>query len=118
VTDASERKLLALLGLGLRGRLAVVGVQQVREAALRGKLVLAVVATDASRNSLDKVIPLLSAKRITMLEVPSAATLGAAVGRETTAAVGVVDRQLAKGIRALREPSPGHARETGPGRAH
>ena len=34
----------ALLGLGLRGRLVVVGVNQVRDAAMRGTLVLAVVA--------------------------------------------------------------------------
>jgi ribosomal protein L7Ae-like RNA K-turn-binding protein len=35
----------------------------------------------------------------------SAAELGAAVGRESTAAVGIVDRQLAKGIRDIVESS-------------
>ena len=88
------------------GRLVVVGVQLVRDAAQRGKLKLAVVAPDASHNSLAKVVPMLRAKRIRMIEGPSASELGAAVGRESTAAVGVVDQQLARGIRALVESAP------------
>ena len=99
----TQRKLLGLLGLGVRGRLAVVGVQQVRDAAMRNKLAFAVVAPDASRHSLDKVVPLLNARRVRFVEVPSAAELGGAAGRESAAVVGIVDRQLAKGIRELVE---------------
>ena len=102
----TSRKLLRLLGIGLNGRLVVVGVQMVRDAAQRGKLRLAVVAPDASKNSLDKVVPMLRAKRVRMIEAPSAAELGAAVGRESTAAVGVIDAQRARGIRALVESAP------------
>ena len=98
---SDSRKLLGLIGLGVRGRGAVVGVQQVREAARRGKLQLAIAAPDASSNSLDKVLPLLRARGIMVVEGPSAAELGAAVGRDATAVVGIVDRGLAKGIRAL-----------------
>lgn len=98
--DAVRARVLRLLGLGVRGRGAVVGVEQVRHAAHRGTLCLAVVAPDASRHSLDKVIPLLAAKRVTILEGPSADELGAAVGRQNTAAVGVTDRNLARGIQA------------------
>jgi hypothetical protein len=90
-------KLMGLIGLGLKGRLAVTGVQRVRDAAFRGKLALAIVAPDASRHSLDKIVPLLDARRIRRVRGPSLAELGAA-------AVGIVDRQLAKGIRALVEP--------------
>ena len=49
-----QRKLLGLIGLGVRGRGAVVGVQRVRDAAKRGKLHLAIAAPDASNNSLAK----------------------------------------------------------------
>jgi ribosomal protein L7Ae-like RNA K-turn-binding protein len=87
----------------VRGRGAVIGVEQVREGAKKNKVAYAVVAMDASRHSLDKVIPLLNARRVRFIEVPSAAELGGAVGRETTAVVGIVDRQLAKGIRELVE---------------
>ena len=114
----TERKLLGLLGLGVRSRGAVVGVERVREAAMRGKLALAVIAPNASRHSLEKVVPMLKAKRITVVEGPDASVLGAAVGRETTAAVGVVDRQLARGVRALVEAGPAGTRGSGSMRAH
>lgn len=96
-------KLLRLIGLGVRGRGAIVGVEQVREGAKKDKVAFAIVAMDASRHSLNKVVPLLNARRVRFVEVPSAAELGNAVGRETTAVVGIVDRQLAKGIRELVE---------------
>ena len=103
LTDFDRGRLLRLVGLGVRGRGAVIGVEQVREGAKKNKVAYAVVAMDASRHSLDKVIPLLNARRVRFVEVPSAAVLGGAVGRETTAVVGIVDRQLAKGIRELVE---------------
>jgi ribosomal protein L7Ae-like RNA K-turn-binding protein len=99
--EASRRKLLRLVGLGVRGRLAVVGVNQVRDAVQRGKLHLAVVAPDASPNSLDKVVPLLRARHVNMIEGPGAAELGAAVGREATAVIGITDGELAQGIRDI-----------------
>jgi ribosomal protein L7Ae-like RNA K-turn-binding protein len=109
----TARKLLRLLGVGMNGRLVVVGVQQVRDAAQRGKLRLAIIAPDASQHSLNKVVPMLRAKRIRLIEGPSASELGAAVGRESTAAVGVVDTQLASGIRALVESAPSEGQAAG-----
>ena len=101
MNDVARRRLLRLIGLGVRSRGAVVGVQQVREAAKKGHLAFAVIAPDASQNSLDKLVPLLRARRIQFADAVNAAELGAAVGRESTAAVGIVDRQLAKGIRDI-----------------
>jgi ribosomal protein L7Ae-like RNA K-turn-binding protein len=102
--DAAVReRIFRLLGLGVRSRGVVVGVEQVREAAKKNKVVFAVVATDASANSLDKVVPLLNARRVRFIEVPSAAELGMAVGRNQTAVVGVTDRALGKGIRDLED---------------
>src|SRR4051812_11170552 len=94
-------RILRLVGLGVRSRSVVVGVDRVREAAKGGKLAFALVAADASKNALDKVLPLLNARRISFIEVPSAAELGAVAGRDQVAAVGVVDPQLANGIVAL-----------------
>jgi ribosomal protein L7Ae-like RNA K-turn-binding protein len=96
---ALRRRLLGLAGLGVRGRNAVVGVEKVRAAALSGALRLALVAEDASRHSRDKIVPMLVAKGITMVDGFPAAELGAVAGREATAAIGIVDAQLAKGIR-------------------
>jgi ribosomal protein L7Ae-like RNA K-turn-binding protein len=103
LSDMDRARLLRLVGLGVRGRGAIIGVEQVREGAKKNKVAFAIVAMDASRHSLDKVVPLLNARRVRFVEVPSAAELGGAVGRESTAVVGIVDRQLAKGIRALVE---------------
>ena len=97
-TDPRTTRMLRLLGLGVRSRGAVVGVERVREAVGRGTLQLAVVAPDASRHSLNKVRPLLAARGVPVLEGPSAVVLGHAVGRETTAVVGVTDVHLARGI--------------------
>ncbi len=97
--ELARRKVLGLLGLGVRGRLVVVGAERVRIEALKGAVQLAVVATDVSRHSLDKVLPVLRARRIEVIEWPSSAELGDAVGRDTTAAVGIVDQALARGIR-------------------
>ena len=98
-----RRKLANLLGLGVRGRMVVIGVDQVRMAATKNKLVFALVAPDASKNSLDKVVPLLNARRVRYVDALGADELGAAVGRQSTAAVGIVDNRLARGIRALVE---------------
>ena len=107
---ARERRLLGLIGLGVRGRGAVVGVEQVRTAAQRGTLALAVVAPDASAHSLNKVLPLLKAKGIFVVEGPRAQSLGHAVGRDSTAAVGIVDRDLARGIRAAARETVAESR--------
>jgi ribosomal protein L7Ae-like RNA K-turn-binding protein len=94
---------MRLLGLGVRGRGAVVGVNQVREAARSNKVFYALVAADASENSREKIVPLLNARRVRFIEVPSAVELGAAVGRDQTTVVGIVDRQLAAGVRQVAE---------------
>ena len=110
--SSEQRRLLGLIGLGVRGRGAVIGVQQVREAARRGKLYLAIAAPDASNNSLDKVLPLLRARGITVVAGPPAAELGSAAGRDATAVIGIVDKGLAKGIQALGlAPMPGGRNE-------
>ncbi len=91
-------KVLRLLGLGMRARGVVVGVDRVRDAVKNDEVVLAFVAADASAHSQDKVRPLLAARRVPTFDIPQAAELGHAVGREGTAAVGVTDLNLAKGI--------------------
>jgi ribosomal protein L7Ae-like RNA K-turn-binding protein len=105
VDRVTTQRLLGLVGLGMRARGVVVGVERVRDAAKKEKLAFAIVAPDASRNSVEKVVPLLRARRINFVEGPTAAELGAAVGKEQTAIVGVIDRQLARGMRELLRSS-------------
>jgi ribosomal protein L7Ae-like RNA K-turn-binding protein len=79
----------------------VVGVEQLRAETKKGTVKLAVVAHDASRHSREKVVPLLKAKGIDIIQVLSANELGATFGREQTAAVGITDAGLARGVRAI-----------------
>lgn len=97
----AERRLLGLIGLGLRGRRAVLGVDRVRDAAHRGTLRCVVVATDASHHSREKVEGLVRARKVPVIWVPSAARLGGVAGREAAAAIGVVDASLANGVLAI-----------------
>ena len=101
MNDGQRRRVLGLVGLGMRGRLVIVGVEQVREAVRRGSVVLALVASDAAGNSVQKVVPLLKAKKVDIVNGVPAAELGGAVGRKTTAVIGIVDVQLARGIRGI-----------------
>lgn len=89
---------LRLIGLGARARKVAAGVDAVRNAVVSGKAHLAIVATDASRHGIEKVVPLVKRRGITMIETASAAALGAAVGRPATTAVAVLDDALARGV--------------------
>ena len=102
---AQWKKVAGLLGLGLRARTVVVGVEQVRAAVARRVVALAVVADDAAENSRTKVLPLLRARRVQVVGGVTASDLGAAVARETTTVVAVVDEALARGIRGALAPT-------------
>ncbi len=106
MTPEQARRVLGLVGLGLRSRNAVVGVEQVRAAARKGTVVLALVAVDAAENSTAKLLPLLRARRVRVLDGLTAAQLGAVAGRNQTAAIGIMDRALANGILGAVESGP------------
>jgi ribosomal protein L7Ae-like RNA K-turn-binding protein len=90
--------LLGLVGLGYRGRRIVVGVDAVRRELQAGKCWCVVVAEDASPRALERVVRLATAKRVPLLPGPSAAAIGAQLGRPPVMAVGVRDRALAGGM--------------------
>lgn len=102
--EAQQRKVLGLLGLGVRGRLALVGVDRVRDAVKGGKVRVAVVARDASANARQKVDGLLAGRGVPTLEVDSAEALGRIAGKQSAAIVGVVDGKLAAGLLAIAKP--------------
>ncbi len=100
IGELQSGKVLRLLGLGLKARLITVGVETTRKAALSDKLSLAIVAVNASKNSIDKIVPLLMARGVEIISIESPEHLGDSVGRAATTVVGVLDIKLARGISA------------------
>jgi ribosomal protein L7Ae-like RNA K-turn-binding protein len=90
--------LLALLGLGLRGRLVVVGVSGVRAELRGGGIRCVVLAADASPRAVDKVVRLAEGCGVPVVPGPAAAEIGGRLGRPPVMVVGVRDRGLADGI--------------------
>lgn len=89
---------LDLIGFGVRSGAVVVGTGGVRTALQRNELLLVVVPADVSRRTSDKVVRLAEGRGIPVAVAPSAVALGQAVGRDTVQAIGVKDRNLARGI--------------------
>jgi ribosomal protein L7Ae-like RNA K-turn-binding protein len=90
--------LLGLIGLGYRGGRIVVGVDGVRKELQAGKCWCVVVAEDASPRAIEKVVRLAAGKGIPLLPGPSAAAIGAQLGKPPVMAVGIRDRALAGGM--------------------
>jgi ribosomal protein L7Ae-like RNA K-turn-binding protein len=90
--------LLGLIGLGYRGRRIVVGVDGVRKELQAGKCWCVVLAEDASPRAVEKVVRLAAAKGVPLLPGPSAAAIGAQLGKPPVMVVGVRDRALAGGM--------------------
>ncbi|HEY6947555.1 MAG TPA: ribosomal L7Ae/L30e/S12e/Gadd45 family protein [Gemmatimonadales bacterium] len=90
--------LLGLLGLGLRGRRVVVGVDPVRAELQGGKIRCVVLASDASPRAVEKVVRLAEGRGVPVVPGPAAAEIGGRLGRPPVMVVGVRARGLADGI--------------------
>lgn len=99
----AERSELRLLGLAARAGALVYGTDLVRRAVRAGTVHLAVVASDISDNTSDKLRPLLEKSGVTVIDGPDRGELGAMVGHGPLSVVGITDAQLAARIGA----SPG-----------
>lgn len=96
-------RVAGLLGLGLRAGRVVIGVAGVRAGLRRGTLACVVLAADAGPRTRDKVERLARARGVPLVMGPQAERLGAGLGRPPVQAVGVEDRALARGLKALAE---------------
>jgi ribosomal protein L7Ae-like RNA K-turn-binding protein len=94
-----------LLGLATRAGAVLPGTDRVREAARAGALRFAILASDASDNSREKLIPLLNAKQIAYVIAYDRDALGAAVGRAPVSAVGITETKLARRVREMLQQS-------------
>jgi ribosomal protein L7Ae-like RNA K-turn-binding protein len=93
--------LLGLIGLGVRGGLALPGVDVTCAWVRQGKCQVVIVAADASRRARQKVVQPARRAGVPIVTGPDAETLGARLGRPPVMVVGVRDRSLAAGIIAV-----------------
>ena len=92
---------LRLLGLAARAGALLPGTERVREAVRAGDVILAIVAADASDNSLDKLVPLLEKRGVAHVVRYDRAQLGDAVGKAPLSAVGLTDASFAARLQEL-----------------
>lgn len=90
-----------MLGLAARAGAVLPGTDRVRVAARGDGLHFVFVASDASDNALDKIVPLLKSREVPYAVVFDRDALGGAVGRAGISALGITDRKLASRVREL-----------------
>ena len=95
---------LGLLGLGAKAGCLAIGVEAARDALRRGEAAGLVLAVDASPRARDRLVALAGHRAVPVLRGPSAAAMGRVLGgRPPVHGVAVLDRQLARGLRAYLE---------------
>lgn len=87
---------LALLGMAQRAGALVKGTDGARRALRRGEIDLLVLAEDASRVQLDKVLALARRRGVAWRWLGNRAELGAAVGSGVLTVVGVTEPGFAR----------------------
>lgn len=101
---------LKVLGLAARAGAVAVGTERVRESVRAGRARLVLLAQDASPNTREKLVPLLSARHVPWLAVFDRDRLGEATGRPPAAAVAVEEPGLARRVLELADRA-GHGDE-------
>lgn len=91
----AEQPDLRLLGLAARAGALVYGTDLVRRAVRAGRIRLAIVASDISENTSEKLRPLLESRGVAVMDGPDRDALGALVGRGPLSSVGVMDGSFA-----------------------
>jgi ribosomal protein L7Ae-like RNA K-turn-binding protein len=108
VKSPREADTLGLLGLAHRAGAVLTGVGRTRKGIDGGEVALALLARDASKGQLEKVMGILRHRDVPVRWISKQVVLGAAVGQGALSAVGVVDRSFAEQLlKRLPEPPKG-----------
>ena len=100
-----EKKLLGLLGFAARARRLVCGTDLCRDAVRQGKVLLVLAASDASPNTVKRIVDACKYYKTDFCQVPvSSDILSSQIGKASSIAViGVTDANFVSGITALFE---------------
>ncbi len=103
--SGSEKKLCGLLGFAARARKLICGADLCRDSIRRGQLPLALIASDASENTVKRITDACRYYDTDMCHLPiPSSVLSKQIGKTASIAViGVTDMNFVKGIAALFE---------------
>lgn len=93
-----QNKVLALLGLAMRGRNLVSGEFQTLEAVKNGSAMLVIIAEDASANTRKLFTDKCKFYEVPIREFGTKDELGRAIGKDLRSSLGVCDAGLAEEI--------------------
>lgn len=91
-------KFYSLLGLCMRAGMLVSGEFMVEKAIRADKVKLVIVAEDASDNTKKKFTNMCNYRKLELLIFGTKSSLGAALGKEIRASIGITDENFAKNI--------------------
>ena len=104
--EASERRVLQLVGLARRAGHAVLGTEAVRQAGRRGELSAIVLAEDATETAGRRLRSVLGDPDVPVVTCGTRQALGSAVGRPQAVVVGIADAGFATRIAGGRRTGP------------
>ncbi len=93
-----QNRVLALLGLAMRGRNLVSGEFQTLEAVRKGSAMLVIIAEDASANTKKLFTDKCTYYQVPVFTYGTKEELGGAIGKELRSSLGVCDVGLADAI--------------------
>ncbi len=101
--NSPAERLCGLIGLAARGRMLSLGAGLATQSVRQGKAYLALVSSDASKNTVKRVFNCCEYYGCDCGDIPvDSASLGSAVGRTgLISAISVNDVHMAKGIRKI-----------------
>ena len=93
-----EKRLLGMLGLAAKAGKITFGAEACKEAMMKNKVKLLLLAGDASERTKTKFRDLAKIKKIPICDVTNIETLSKSIGKKNKAVVGIIDFNFSKAI--------------------
>ena len=93
-----EKKLLGMLGIACKAGKITFGADSCKEAVMKNKIKLILIAKDASERTKTKFTSLAIDRKIPIYEVASIELLSKSIGKKNKAIVGIIDLNFSKAI--------------------
>ena len=93
-----EKRLLGMLGIATKAGKITFGAESCKEAIMKNKIKLLLLAKDASERTKTKFEVLAHSKKVPVFEVSNIEEMSRAIGKKNKAVVGILDFNFSKAI--------------------